>query len=298
MVNQVMEIASLENCFVTWAELQDDLRAAFIVGSQARRDHPADQFSDLDIIMLIRDVEVRYHDASWLEEIAPLWISQMGHTISGEPERLALFAGGMQVDFVFHPVSDVTTFQQMVAEGELPDTIHRGVRVLFDKDGLLPSLPEPTPIPAAQPPAEMEFRQTLDSFWFSAVYCAKQLRRGELWLFQNASGGMIWPLLQIIEWQARADFGWDYDTWHAGKFIAEWADPVIYVTLQQVFAHMQAEDGWRAMQVRLDLFHTTARKLSHALGYAYPDELEQHIVTCIQEIRQSPKTATEHPGGS
>ena len=76
-----MNISTIEPRFVDWAAQQDDLRAAFIVGSQARRDHPADPFSDLDIILFVRDVEVRYQDASWLQEIAPLWLSQMGHKI-------------------------------------------------------------------------------------------------------------------------------------------------------------------------------------------------------------------------
>ena len=280
-----MNISTIEPRFVDWAAQQDDLRAAFIVGSQARRDHPADPFSDLDIILFVRDVEVRYQDASWLQEIAPLWLSQMGHTVSGEPERLALFAGGVQVDFVFHPVGVASQFQQMIAAGNIPGTIYRGTRVLFDKDGLLPVLPEPTPIPAVLPPTEAELRQRLESFWFSAVYCAKQLERGELWLFQNGSAGMIWPLLQIIEWQARAAHGWDYDTWHAGKFIVEWADPEVYTTLQGVFARMQADDGWRALQVRLDLFHQIARKLAQALEYPYPAVLEQNIITCIREIK-------------
>jgi aminoglycoside 6-adenylyltransferase len=279
-----MNIHDLENRFVEWAKTQDDFRAAFIVGSQARRDHPADQFSDLDIILFVRQVEARYQDSSWLEEIAPLWLSQMGHTVNGDPECQALFSGGFQVDFVFHHDGVLPQFQQMVAAGNLPDTIQRGTRILLDKDGMLPVLPESIRIPPAPYPTEMEFRQTLDSFWFNAVYCAKQLKRGELWLFQNSSGGMIWPLLRMVEWQARATHGWDYDTWHAGKFIAEWADPEVYAALQQVFAHLERDDSWRALQTRLSLMHDTAYKLATALDYSYPVVLEQNISNCIQEI--------------
>ena len=288
-----MKIQDIETRFLEWALTQEDFRAAFIVGSQARRDHPADQFSDLDIILFVRDVESRYQDSSWLEEIAPLWLSQMGNTVNGEPERLVLFAGGFQVDFVFHPVEVVPQFQQMVAAGNLPDTLQRGTRILFDKDGLLPILPESARIPPVPHPTEKEFLQTLDSFWFNAVYCAKQLRRGDLWLFQNSSSGMIWPLLRMVEWQARATHGWDYDTWHAGKFIAEWADPEIYTALQYVFAHLESADSWRALQTRLSLMHDTAMKLATAMEYSYPFALEQNISKCIQEIREVQPTMSD-----
>jgi len=281
-----LNIHSLETRFVAWSETQADLRAAFIVGSQARHDHPADEWSDLDIILLVKDVDYRYRDASWLEEIAPVWLSQMSHTVNGEPERLALFEGGWQVDFVFHPVSAAPEFQHMVSSGNLPETIYRGIRILYDKDGLLPTLPEFEQLPAVKPPSAMELRQVLDSFWFSAVYCAKQLRRGELWLFQNASGGMISPLLRVIEWQARAIHGWNFDTWHAGKFIAEWTDPTVYSDLQQVFSHLDVSDGWKALQVRMDLFHSTAHRLSDNLGYSYPGDLEKQISEYVQGIGQ------------
>ena len=42
----------LEQRFAAWAQTQPDIRAAFVVGSRARTDHPADQWSDLDIMVV------------------------------------------------------------------------------------------------------------------------------------------------------------------------------------------------------------------------------------------------------
>jgi hypothetical protein len=50
------------------------------------------------------------------------------------------------------------------------------------------------------PGYEETYREAWDNFWLNAVYCAKQLRRGELWMFQNGSMGMQWQLLQIVDW--------------------------------------------------------------------------------------------------
>ena len=278
----MITISLLETNFLAWAQAQDDVRAAFVVGSQARRNRPADEWSDLDLILFVADVDRRQKDISWLAEIGPLWLSQAGRTVAGDPERLALYADGVQVDFVFNPLGVLDALPQMLAAGQIPDIVYRGVRVLLDKDSRIPPLPEPGHLPAAQAPSAEEFRQTLESFWFNAIYCAKQLRRGELWTFQNASGGMTWPLLRMVEWHARAIHGWDYDTWHAGKFIAEWADAPVYTALQGCFAHLDREDSWRAMGARLELFHLLARQVAEKMGFSYPAALEAGIVQCIR----------------
>ena len=41
------------NNFVLWGNDKDELYAALIIGSQARNDHPSDEFSDLDVIMIV-----------------------------------------------------------------------------------------------------------------------------------------------------------------------------------------------------------------------------------------------------
>ena len=39
-----------QNC-IAWAQAQPDIRAAIVVGSRARLDHPADEWSDLGLIL-------------------------------------------------------------------------------------------------------------------------------------------------------------------------------------------------------------------------------------------------------
>jgi len=280
-------IAELEARFICWAEAEDDLRAALVVGSRAREDHPADPLADLDILLFADQVE-RYRDSTaWIEVLSPIWVSVPGRTVAGDPERLVVFGGGLQIDFVFSTVTALHQAQQMVERDALPDILRRGTRVLVDKDQLLPPLPAPgKPLPRT-PPTEAAFWQTLEGFWFGAVYCAKQLQRGELWTFQNASGGMQGHLLRMVEWHARTVHGWDYDTWHGGKFVAEWAGPEVYDDLRQTFAHLDEADGWRAMQARLARFHRLAREVSTRLGYAYPDELEVQIAGYVDTLRQN-----------
>ena len=276
----------IETAFTAWAQANDDIRAAFVVGSQARTDHPADAWADLDIILFARNVERYQNTADWIEAFAPVWIALAGRTVAGDPERLVLFAGGVQVDFVFHSSDVLSQVPQMLASGNIPDTIVRGTRVLVDKDGALTQMPSPSRPLAPQPPDAATFGEALDNFWFHAVYCAKQLRRGEVWMFQNGSAGMQWRLLQMIEWYARAVHGAEYDTWHGGKFIAEWAAADVVAELRHVFAHLDRDDGWQALQARLALFHRLARETAARWGLDYPAALEAQIVAYIEGVRQ------------
>jgi aminoglycoside 6-adenylyltransferase len=278
--------------FTAWAQANDDVRAAFVVGSQARADHPADEWADLDIILFARNVE-RYQNATdWLAAFAPVWIALAGRTVAGDPERLVLFEGGAQVDFVFHSSDVLSQVPQMLASGNIPDTIRRGARVLLDKDGALTQMPAPSRPPAPQPPDAVAFREALDNFWFLAVYSARQLRRGELWLFQNSSGGMQWRLLQMTEWRARAVHGGEYDTWHGGKFIAEWAGADVYADLRRTFAHLDRQDSWQALQARLEVFHRLAQDVATQYGLPYPTELAAQIGAYVAGLQRGAHTVT------
>lgn len=41
--------------FVAWARTRPDIHAAIVVGSRARTDRPADEWSDLDIVVFATD---------------------------------------------------------------------------------------------------------------------------------------------------------------------------------------------------------------------------------------------------
>jgi predicted nucleotidyltransferase len=52
--------------FVTWAQRRPDVRAGIVLGSWARNDMPADNLSDLDLVVIVSDPSVFLSDA-------PLW---------------------------------------------------------------------------------------------------------------------------------------------------------------------------------------------------------------------------------
>ncbi|MFR3734046.1 MAG: aminoglycoside 6-adenylyltransferase [Enterococcus sp.] len=54
------------------------------------------------------------------------------------------------------------------------------------------------------------------TFWFLAIYLAKQIVRQELWTVKLRDAECKQVLLQTIEWYEKMVHSENYDTWHAG----------------------------------------------------------------------------------
>lgn len=251
--------------FQAWAADQEDIRAAFIIGSRAREDHPADEWSDMDILFYTTCPQSYLQHEEWLDALGQVVSTFSTATAGGDPERLTLFEGGYQVDFVVAPLRDL---QQLSAAGTVHGNFYRGVKVLLDKDGLAPAiLPREQRKPAVTPLSQEGFAQVCHPFWFGTLYVAKQILRGELWVAKAWDPVLKGLLLQMLEWQARAVHGPDYDTWHAGRFIQEWADPDVWAQLQRCFGHLDAQDSWRALEETARLFQRLSHDVAGRQGY-------------------------------
>jgi aminoglycoside 6-adenylyltransferase len=268
-----------------WAETQDGIRAAVLIGSRARADHPADEWSDLDVLLVVRDMAAYTGQAEWVAQVGEPWLTFIEQTGDGRSlERRALFAGGLDVDFAFFPDE---ALRQMFEHGAPPDALdvfRRGARVLIDKDGLaarmLAAAREPAQLPA--PPSEGEFLQCVNDFWYHTLWTAKHLRRGELWWAKSGCDERLKYLLrQMLEWQARAAQGPGHDTWLRGRFLEEWADPRALAELPGVYAHYDAEDVWRALLATMDLFRWTSQEVEERLGFSYPTTGAEHAAELV-----------------
>ena len=84
--------------FVKWAEAQSDIGTAVVIGSRARIAHPADEWSDLDVVVTVDEPERYLFETDWLENIGNPWVTFVEGT-GDERERRVLFEGGLDVDF-------------------------------------------------------------------------------------------------------------------------------------------------------------------------------------------------------
>lgn len=282
----MIDYTSLESRITAWAAAHPDLVAAVVVGSRGRSDHPADQWSDLDLVIFAVEPDQFIQDGSWMESFGPLWASWLDDTGAGYPERFALYAGGLKVDIVFVPVqAGDETLADMLRSFAHQDVLQRGVRVLFDKTSL--ASPAGVSLPAAvnQPHSPLcpdKFRAGLSQFWITATKTAKLIQRGDLWRAKHACDSELKAcLLRMLEWHARARYGPEGDIWYDGRFLSSWADPRAVAELPATFATYDQADLRRALLATLRLYNWLAGETAAGLGCEYPRPNDLQILDWI-----------------
>src|SRR5688500_14884664 len=91
--------------FVHWAEARDDVRAVVLVGSRARTDPPADEWSDVDLALVVDEPDRYLGDQRWVEAFGRPLLTFLEPTAVGRAfERRVLYESGLDVDIaVFTP---------------------------------------------------------------------------------------------------------------------------------------------------------------------------------------------------
>jgi len=271
--------------FTAWAAGEEPIRAAVVIGSRARADHPADEWADLDLLVLHTGSRRYETDARWVASIGDAWITFVEPTAAGHGAELrVLFAGGVDVDFAFLTVEEVEALLE--ADPRVAGTaFDRGYRVLFDRDGIVARLVAaiaPARQAADELPAETVVGVVSD-FWYHAVWTAKHLRRGELWWAKLACDTHLKELLRrVLEWDAAAA---GRDPWFRGRYFEEWADPAILGRLRAAFARYDDDEVWAALAVTMDLFGEVARRTARVHGLAYPSDAERHARELVEQLR-------------
>lgn len=266
---------------VRWGEREESLFAVLVIGSQVREDHPADESSDLDLVMVVDEPGAYLESDGWLKEIGPFHISFVENTVADERERRVLFDGALDVDFTLLSKGSVQKLESEQVRGILG----RGCRVLIDKIGLADRLPGLLAgKPPCRTPTRQKFENVVNDFWYHAILTGKKLRRGELWAAKFCVDSyMKWRLLWMIEVYAHALHGPDYDTWHEGRFLEEWAEGWIIKRLSQCFSHYDKDDMKAALLSTMELFGAVAQKSAKLLGYPYAHGAEEYSAAWVKE---------------
>ena len=269
----------LELRLARWGEGEDDVRAMAIVGSQARVEVPADEWSDLDVVIFARDPAALLEREDWVGEFGTVRLTFLEDTaVGGERERRALYADGTDIDFAVVPF-------QAIDHPAVAQVAGRGVRVLLDKDGELERRLAEIPPPSRPPlPDEHELRELVSDFFYHAVWSARKLRRGEIFTAKRCVDSYLENLvIRILEWRTRAEDP-DVDAWYAGRFIERWADPAAVEEFRLTFARYDEADVHRALFATMDFFRRQARETADLLGLRYPAAEDGFATQLVHKI--------------
>jgi aminoglycoside 6-adenylyltransferase len=293
MLSVAASYEKLIQSFYEWAEKRPDIKAACIIGSRARTDHPADEWADLDLVVVTTNPEYYLSKMSWIDELGKPLLTFLETTPASDTrERRVLFEGMLDVDFNILrqelAAELLTPGAQQVSTKLLVDVFGRGMRILIDRDQMLTKLRTFVSSIVKQlplKPTEEEFLGVINDFLYHAVFSAKHLRRGELWWTVQCLDCYLQELMKtMIEWHALATSEWKRDVWFRGRFLEEWANPEDTRALSKALAHYDKEDVKQSLTASMALFSRIAKETARILSFSYPVAADKEIADWIKVI--------------
>ena len=276
-----------------WGEAREEVRAAILTSTRAAAGRPTDDFSDYDVIDVVRDAhDVRaLLDDGWLSdfgEILNLYRDPVQERFGHERFiRVTQYADGLKIDFSVYPAGWLEEVKKLP---QLPPVLDVGYAVLLDKDGVTKGLPPFTRtayLPAR--PTEAEFQEAVLNFFSNAAYVAKHLRRDELVpLMEMQHVLRAGRLRQMLEWRVAIESGWSVPNGAYGRGLDERLDAATLEELRALYTGPGKAENWESLFRTVALYERLTREVAEALGFAFPAELFRRNVAYLQRVRARP----------
>ena len=273
---------------ITWAEASDSIRALVLTSSRARADGSADELSDYDVIVAVRNPMKMTRDDEWVSAYdQPLarWGDQ--HELYGRTTYFhgVVYPDGVKVDYTLWPAE---LLAQVSLESALPEDLDVGYRVLLDKDGATSSWPAPlyrAHVPSR--PSREEYDALIDEFWWDTTYVAKSLWRGEVFFakFMLDYDTKFVALRRFLEWRIEMDHDWSLRPGSHGRGLERLLPAELWSDLASTFVGTSIEENWEALLRTTALFRRVAIEVGDALGYPYPQDKDAAVSAHLHGVR-------------
>ena len=280
MLQEKEVIEKLQN----WASECDCVRAMVLTSSRANPDSYTDIFSDYDIELYVKDMQL-FMDDKWLSFLGEPMIKWPLKPMSTFDKdwitRLVIFENEVRIDFQI-------TAKKSIA----PSSYDSGYRVLIDKDGLTKDLNEPTfSEHIIKKPTREEYESLVNGFFWNATYVAKHLWRDEVYFAKSMLDSSLRfdHLTKMIEWYIASQHNWSININKYGRFFKRYLDSKTWTELEATFTDADIENNWQAFFNMIDLFRKLAKYVGKNLGYEYLSQTDQKITDYCKKVKTSEK---------
>ena len=274
---------------VAWGEAHPGVRALILTSSRARQDETVDELSDYDVIVVVADAAEFIQSGDWLSAY-PGALARWGDEdeLFGQRTtfRGVVFDDGVKIDFTIWPEP---LLARVAGEERLPEGLDVGYRVLLDKTGQTGDWTAPTfraHVPAR--PTEAEYLAVVEEFWWSSTYVAKSLWRDEL-LFAKYVLDVdlkLGALRRVLEWRIELERNWAHWPGKFGRDFARTLPSELWSELRATYVGPDLVENWDALFRTTTLFRKVATEVGEALGYGYPQDVDEGITAHLEAVRK------------
>ncbi|NLD93686.1 MAG: aminoglycoside 6-adenylyltransferase [Fibrobacter sp.] len=249
-----------------------------LIGSASNTDTLYDDYSDIDLIVVVNNLPQYFENAEWLHSIDEVWMTftesapDLNHW-----ERRCIFKNGIDVDFVLVDktklISDNNEFPV------LKEICHTTLKVLFDNENIIRKfnsiISEEKELSF---PDETEYNNTINDFYFHYLWTFKKCLRGEYWIaLQCLNGYLKQRTLTMLEWYEHSLHGKNYDTFYNGRYLEKWVEKSLIDKLRETFSSYSKESIINALVANKKLFTNIAKETATKYGFTFPEIQEQKL---------------------
>ena len=299
----------------SWEKKNKDIKTVIVIGSSIRQANKGDKYSDIDLIIVTKDPFKYEKSSRWISEIYKPVSFHNGHEISkGNFVKRIFFENEVAVDITFldHRLLNAAGFYALTKE-KLPIVLkllgranikniekqllnftyylHRGYYLLSESSNAgskIRRINRQCPYKTEYSFELQEFELVVNRFWQNAYRAAFKIKRNELFTAKlEHEPEMKQDLLNIIEIFSKYKNGHNYETWHKGRFIEQWADPFIVEKMASIYGTYDAENTWDALQRTILLFSNLSDLLFEFEVFQNIENPEPYFTKWIKEIEQT-----------
>lgn len=287
-----LNYVDIQEGIANWAELRQDIRAVFILGSRGHSDpDTAQSGSDLDVLIVASHPQwYRTEGTDWCHGISPLVISQHQegrHMVFAlSDDYYVVFKPDLDVDFSIvslrHIRQEIRRAKWFLRFPRLSSNVlekhlrarasafRLGFRVLLDRESLMQEIIGSFgQIPwLVVFPAETEFLSAVDAFLIYTFKAVKKVHSGKLfhakWICDTV---LKMQLIRMAEWHVRSQERQNEPIRYRDLAVDKWADPRVRYELPKTSPGFDSDDIYRALYAGLNLFYWVAAETAKNLGY-------------------------------
>jgi aminoglycoside 6-adenylyltransferase len=122
---------------------------------------------------------------------------------------------------------------------------------------------------------------------------AKALWRGEVVFakFVLDYDMKLGALRRLLEWRVEIDHDWSVKPGRFGRGLERSLPADSWSELASTYVGTDIEDNWNALLRSTALFRRVATEVGDALGYQYPQRVDDLVTAQINEVRKLPPSA-------
>jgi aminoglycoside 6-adenylyltransferase len=279
-----------EQYIISWGRAREDVRALLITSTRAIPGGVTDALSDSDIILVADDITPYHASRDWLSAfgtVLALYRDPLKEEFNSPASGYVIqFEGHLKIDFTLWTPA---ALHHIAALPTLPDELDAGYRVLLDKTGVTASWPLPTyKAYVIQRPTEERYHEVVEMFYLDCLYVAKYIWRGDLNAAHRILNEMVKQehLRPMLEWRMAIEHDWRLKPGPFMRRIETYLRPDLLAELAQTYGGIQPDELWHSLYRTRDLMRKVALEVAQALGFAYPESIEEKAMAYAAEIRQ------------